>query len=150
MAWIKARVTDDGDTRSVAYYTTPPAAPLTAANREEPKVLAGSWHDASLGSVSFGVYVETDSPPSSHIEGHHQGRQSHNLKALRPISSAELMPNLARVTSTPPPADEASLDFSSGRGLPAPPRTRLPPIGLDREDRALQGFGLRGFSQSHD
>ena len=41
---------------------------LRAANREEQQVLAGSWHDASLGAVTFRSFVEKDWLPSKHIE----------------------------------------------------------------------------------
>ncbi len=39
-----------------------------AANREEQKVLAGSWHDSSLGDITFREYVETEWLPNKHVE----------------------------------------------------------------------------------
>ena len=65
MAWIKVRVTDDGDTRFVACYRDPEGrqrsagtyssrrAAERAANREEAKVRDGAWHDHSRGQVTF-------------------------------------------------------------------------------------------------
>ena len=69
MAWIKTRVTDDGDTRFVACYRDPEGrqrsagtyssrrAAERAANREEAKVRDGAWHDHSRGQVTFATYV---------------------------------------------------------------------------------------------
>jgi hypothetical protein len=39
-----------------------------AAHREEQKVLAGSWHDTSLGDVTFHDYVQTDWLPHKHLQ----------------------------------------------------------------------------------
>ncbi|QNN51797.1 tyrosine-type recombinase/integrase [Nocardioides mesophilus] len=80
MAWIKTRVTDDGDTRFVACYRDPEGrqrsagtyssrrAAERAAHREEAKVREGAWHDHSRGQVTFAEYVETVWLPSKHVE----------------------------------------------------------------------------------
>ncbi len=80
MAWIKERVTDDGDRRFVACYRDPEGrqrsagtfssrrAAERAANREEAKVRDGAWHDHSRGEVTFAEYVETVWLPSKHVE----------------------------------------------------------------------------------
>jgi len=80
MAWIKVRVTDDGDKRFVACYRDPEGrqrsagtyssrrAAERAAHREEAKVREGSWHDHSRGQVTFAEYVETVWLPSKHVE----------------------------------------------------------------------------------
>jgi hypothetical protein len=75
MAWIKVRVTDDGDgdgdKRFVACYPDPEGrhrsagtyssrrAAERAANPEEAKVRDGSWHDHSRGEATFAEYVQT-------------------------------------------------------------------------------------------
>jgi len=80
MAWVKIRVTDDGDKRFVACYRDPEGrqrsagtyssrrAAERAGNREETKVREGSWHDHSRGQVTFAEYVETVWLPSKHVE----------------------------------------------------------------------------------
>ena len=80
MAWVKSRITGDGLRRYVACYRDPEGrqrsagtfssnrAAQRAANREEQRVLAGSWRDHSLGEVRFREYVETEWLPSKHIE----------------------------------------------------------------------------------
>ena len=80
MAWVKPRITSDGDKRFVACYRDPEgrersAGTLTsqraaerAGNREEQRVLGGNWHDAALGAIPFQLYVERDWLPSKHIE----------------------------------------------------------------------------------
>ena len=80
MAWIKERVTDDGDKRFVACYRDPEGrqrsagtyssrrAAERAANREEAKVREGAWHDHSRGQVTFAEYVETVWLPSKQVE----------------------------------------------------------------------------------
>jgi integrase len=80
MAWIKQRISDDGDKRFVACYRDPEGrqrsagtyssrrAAERAANREEAKVREGSWHDHSRGQVTFAEYVETVWLPSKHVE----------------------------------------------------------------------------------
>jgi hypothetical protein len=80
MAYVVERTKHDGTTRYLACCRDPEGrirsagihstrrAAERAANREEQKVLAGSWRDASLGAVSFRDYVETDWLPSKHIE----------------------------------------------------------------------------------
>jgi hypothetical protein len=56
----------DGHKRSAGSFTTREA--LRAANREQQKVLAGSWHDSSLGDITFRQYVETEWLPKKHVE----------------------------------------------------------------------------------
>src|SRR3954452_13764416 len=80
MAWIKTRVTDDGDKRFVACYRDPEGrqrsagtfaskrAAERAAHREEAKVRDGAWHDHSRGQVTFATYVETVWLPSKQVE----------------------------------------------------------------------------------
>ncbi len=80
MAWVKPRITSDGEKRFVACYRDPEGrtrsagtftsqrAAERAGNREEQKVLAGSWRDASLGAITFRDYVANDWLPSKHIE----------------------------------------------------------------------------------
>ena len=80
MAWIKERITDDGDKRFVACYRDPEGrqrsagtyssrrAAERAANREEAKVREGAWHDHSRGQVTFAEYVETVWLPSKQVE----------------------------------------------------------------------------------
>ncbi len=77
MAWVKPRITSDGEKRFVACYRDPEGrtrsagtftsqrAAERAGNREEQKVLAGSWRDASLGAISFRDYVEPTGCPAS-------------------------------------------------------------------------------------
>jgi integrase len=57
----------DGAERSTGTFHSRREA-LRAANREEQKVLAGSWHDARLGAIAFKKYVERDWLPSKHVE----------------------------------------------------------------------------------
>jgi len=80
MAWVKVRVTDDGEKRFVACYRDPEGrqrsagtyssrrAAERAANREEAKVREGAWHDHSRGQVTFAEYVETVWLPSKQVE----------------------------------------------------------------------------------
>jgi integrase len=80
MAWVKQRTTSDGQKRYVACYRDPEGrqrsagtfsskrAAERAGNREEQRVLAGSWRDHSLGEVRFREYVEDEWLPSKHIE----------------------------------------------------------------------------------
>jgi integrase len=80
MAWIKVRVTDDGDKRFVACYRDPEGrqrsagtytsrrAAERAAHREEANVREGAWHDHSRGQVTFAEYVHTVWLPSKHVE----------------------------------------------------------------------------------
>jgi integrase len=80
MAWIKVRVTDDGDNRFIGCYRDPEGrqrsagtfssrrAAERAANREEAKVREGNWHDHSRGQVTFADYVQTVWLPSKQVE----------------------------------------------------------------------------------
>ena len=80
MAWVKSRTTSDGVKRYIACYRDPEGrqrsagtfpskrAAERAGNREEQRVLAGSWRDHSLGEVRFRDYVQTEWLPSKHIE----------------------------------------------------------------------------------
>ncbi|MDQ3306934.1 MAG: site-specific integrase, partial [Actinomycetota bacterium] len=79
MAWVKPRQgprgagftacyrDPDGRERSAGTFSSRREA-LRAANREEQKVLSGSWHDASLGQVTFRAYVEDEWFPNKHLE----------------------------------------------------------------------------------
>lgn len=80
MAWAVERKKGDGSLRFLACYRDPDGrvrsagtfpsrrAAERAGNREEQFVLAGSWHDNSLGAVSFHDFVAKDWLPSKHIE----------------------------------------------------------------------------------
>lgn len=80
MAWVKERITDDGDKGFVACYRDPEGrqrsagtfssrrAAERAGNREEAKVREGAWNDHSRGVVTFAEYVETVWLPSNHVE----------------------------------------------------------------------------------
>jgi site-specific recombinase XerD len=80
MAWIKERVTGDGDKRFVACYRdregrtrsagtfSSRRAAERAANRKEAKVREGAWHDHSSGQVTLADYVETVWLPSEQVE----------------------------------------------------------------------------------
>src|SRR3954449_7000637 len=80
VAYVVERKRNDGTTRILACYRDPEGrvrsagthatrrAAERAAHREEQRVLAGSWRDASLGAVTFRNYVEGDWLPSKHIE----------------------------------------------------------------------------------
>ena len=57
----------DGKKRSAGTYTSRREA-LRAANRQEQKVLAGTWHDASQGEITFFEYVEKEWLPHKHLE----------------------------------------------------------------------------------
>jgi integrase len=57
----------DGKKRSAGTYSSRREA-LRAANREEQKVLSGSWHDGSLGQITFRDYVEQEWLPHKHLE----------------------------------------------------------------------------------
>jgi hypothetical protein len=80
VAYVVERKRNDGTTRFLACYRDPEGrvrsagthatrrAAERAAHREEQKVLAGSWRDASLGAITFTDYVEKNWLPSKHIE----------------------------------------------------------------------------------
>ena len=101
MAWIKERITDDGDKRFVACYRDPEGrqrsagtfssrrAAERAANREEAKVGEGAWHDHSRGEVTFAEYVETVRLPSKHVE-------TSTLAAYRSYLDKHFIPTLGR------------------------------------------------------
>ena len=57
----------EGHKRSAGSFSTRREA-QRAAHREEQKVLAGSWHDTSLGDITFRDYVETEWLPHKHLE----------------------------------------------------------------------------------
>jgi integrase len=57
----------EGRKRSAGTYPTRREA-LRVANREEQRVLGGSWHDSSLGDITFQVYVEAEWLPHKHLE----------------------------------------------------------------------------------
>ena len=98
MAWVKERTTSDGVKRYVACYRDPEGrqrsagtfsskrAAERAGNREEQRVLAGSWRDHSLGEVRFREYVEDEWLPSKHIEPTTKAAYESNLdQALLPV-----------------------------------------------------------------
>src|SRR4051812_44782082 len=101
MAWIKTRVTDDGDTRFVACYRDPEGrqrsagtfaskrAAERAAHREEAKVRDGAWHDHSRGRVTFAEYVETVWLPSKQVE-------TSTLAAYRSYLDKHFIPTFGR------------------------------------------------------
>jgi len=101
MAWVKVRVTDEGDKRFVACYRDPEGrqrsagtyssrrAAERAANREEAKVREGSWHDHSRGQVTFAEYVETVWLPSKHVE-------TSTLAAYRSYLDKHFIPTFGR------------------------------------------------------
>src|SRR3954447_25646563 len=101
MAWIKTRVTDDGNNRCVACSRDPegrqrPAGPYSsrraaerAANREDAKVREGAWHDHSRGVVTFAEDVETVWLPSKHIE-------TSTLAAYRSYLDKHFIPSFGR------------------------------------------------------
>jgi Phage integrase, N-terminal SAM-like domain len=57
----------DGHKRSAGTYSSRREA-LRAANREEQKVLSGTWHDGSLDQITFRDYVEGEWLPHKHLE----------------------------------------------------------------------------------
>src|SRR5829696_5447158 len=57
----------DGNKRSAGTYSSRREA-MRAANREEQKVLSGSWRDGSLGQITFRDYVEQEWLPHKHLE----------------------------------------------------------------------------------
>ena len=57
----------EGRKRSAGTYSTRREA-MRVANREEQRVLGGSWHDTSLGDITFGDYVATEWLPHKHLE----------------------------------------------------------------------------------
>ena len=101
MAWIKVRVTDDGDKRFVACYRDPEGrqrsagtyssrrAAERAGNREEAKVREGAWHDHSRGVVTFAEYVETVWLPSKQVE-------TSTLAAYRSYLDKHFIPTFGR------------------------------------------------------
>ena len=68
----------DGRQRSAGTFSTRREA-QRAANREEQKVLAGSWHDSSLGDITFRDYVETEWLPNKHVEASTRAAYASNL-----------------------------------------------------------------------
>jgi integrase len=101
MAWIKERITDDGDKRFVACYRDPEdrersagtyssrRAAERAGNREEAKVRDGSWHDHSRGQVTFAEYVQTVWLPSKQVE-------TSTLAAYRSYLDKHFIPDFGR------------------------------------------------------
>jgi integrase len=101
VAWIKVRVTDDGDKRFVACYRDPEGrqrsagtfasrrAAERAAHREEARVRDGAWHDHSRGQVTFAEYVETVWLPSKQVE-------TSTLAAYRSYLDKHFIPTFGR------------------------------------------------------
>ena len=162
MAYVVERRKHDGTTRFLACYRDPEGrirsagthstrrAAERAGNREEQKVLAGSWRDASLGAISFHDYVETDWLPSKHIEPTTKAAYVSNLnKHFYPFFGKKLMyqitPSLVQDWVTQAAADglspavdpqvphHAALDLQTSRPRPA---HRGQPV---RAHRAAQG-----------
>lgn len=125
MAWVKPRTMGDGTKRFVACYRDPDGqtrsagtfashrAAERAGNREEQHVLAGSWHNTSLGTVSFHDYVAKDWLPSKHIEATTAAAYTSNLNkhfypffGKRPI--AKITPSLVQDWVTKAAADGLS------------------------------------------
>lgn len=79
MAWVDERAGSrgarftgmyrdpEGTKRSAGTFNSRREA-LRSANRQEQRVLAGSWHDASQGEVTFHDYVEREWLPHKHLE----------------------------------------------------------------------------------
>lgn len=79
MAWVERRDgargvsfygyfrNPDGKKKSAGAFASRREA-LRAANREEQRVFAGSWHDAKLGRITFTQYVQNEWLPSKHLE----------------------------------------------------------------------------------
>ncbi len=104
MAYVVERKKDDGTPRYLAQYRDPEGrirsagthssrrAAERAANREEQRVLAGNWHDHTLGAVPFQAYVEDDWLPSKHIEATTRAAYVSNLnKHFFPFFGKKLM-----------------------------------------------------------
>jgi len=101
MAWVKERVTGDGDKRFVACYRDPEGrqrsagtyssrrAAERAGNREDAKVREGAWHDHSRGEVTFAEYVETVWLPSKQVE-------TSTLAAYRSYLDKHFIPTFGR------------------------------------------------------
>jgi hypothetical protein len=122
MAWIKERITDDGDKRFVACYRDPEGrqrsagtyssrrAAERAANREEAKVREGAWHDHSRGVVTFAEYVQTVWLPSKQVE-------TSTLAPTGPTSTSTSSPPSAagRWARSSPPTTPASGNTGAGQ-----------------------------------
>lgn len=104
MAYVVQRTRHDGATRYLACYRDPEGRIRSAgthatrrtaeraAHREEQKVLAGSWRDATLGAISFHDYVEHDWLPSKHIEPTTKAAYASNLnRHFYPFFGKKLM-----------------------------------------------------------
>ncbi len=85
----------DGRKRSAGSFSSRREA-LRAANREEQRVLAGSWHDATLGEVTFRAFVENEWLPSKHIEATTRAAYVSNLdKHFYPFFGARPMARIS-------------------------------------------------------
>ena len=101
----------DGLERSAGTFRSRREA-LRAANREEQRVLAGRWHDASLGAVTFKTYVERVWLPSKHIEATTRAAYVSNLdKHFVPYFGAHPM---AKIT---PSLIQDWVTVATGQGL---------------------------------
>lgn len=65
--WTGVYIDSDGRKRSAGSFSSKRAAER-AAHRQEQLVLAGTWHDARRGAITFRDYVEREWLPSKHIE----------------------------------------------------------------------------------
>ncbi len=121
MAWVKERITDDGDKRFVACYRDPEGrqrsagtyssrrAAERAANREEAKVRDGAWHDHSRGQVTFAEYVETVWLPSKQVEtstlaAYRSYLDKHFIPTFGRRPMGKILPSEIQRWVTPPPA----------------------------------------------
>ncbi len=104
MAYVVERKRNDGTARFLAQYRDPEGrirsagthssrrAAERAGNREEQRVLAGNWHDHTLGAIPFQTYVETEWLPSKHIEATTRAAYVSNLtKHFFPFFGKKLM-----------------------------------------------------------
>ena len=70
----------DGKQKSAGSFASRRES-LRAANREEQQVLAGGWHDAKLGRITFKQYVEDEWLPSKHLEDSTKAAYASYLKS---------------------------------------------------------------------
>ena len=129
MAWVVERLGSrgtsfkgcyrdpDGKERSAGSFRSRREA-LRAANREEQRVLTGSWHDTSLGAVTFRNFVENAWLPSKHFEATTKAAYVSNLNkhflptfGERPI--AKISPSLIQDWVTQAVANGPAADLQT-------------------------------------
>jgi integrase len=76
--WTGVYADAEGRKRSAGSFNSKREAER-AAHRQEQLVLAGTWHDARRGAISFKTYVERDWLPSKHIEATTRAAYMSNL-----------------------------------------------------------------------